>query len=181
MVSVHLLQYWSINPWLTNARLAKQAKEYEAWLPRHTQCVYFWQYTDGGNVKIGRTTNLAGRFKHFERRAGIEPGDMLLLFAQEGNKVLERQYHEKFAKYALGHEFFLPAPELLAFISKLQHDCKKIWPQPQLNLETHGKLWPEFASGPPFDHSIIESIFDGIWPPGGDGRGLTNTGPSCMV
>lgn len=77
----------------------------------HDPVVYF--VANGGRVKIGYTTNLAGRLAMLTLRAD----NVLLTLA--GGPELERALHARFAAHRQGNtEWFDMAPELFRFIAR---------------------------------------------------------------
>lgn len=77
-------------------------------------CVYFIRCNDG-LIKIGFTTNLAGR------RAAYGPGWDRVLAALPGTLAHEKACHALHADHlAKGREYFYPHPDLLAHINEIR-------------------------------------------------------------
>lgn len=82
--------------------------------------VYFAQAERNNEVKIGFSTNVSNRLYMLGNQRFTT---MRLLGWIPGGPKVEREMHAKFAEFALGHEWFEPAPELLTFAeSSLRHD-----------------------------------------------------------
>jgi hypothetical protein len=80
----------------------------------HDPTIYFIQMGERGPVKIGYSVNPATRLvtlqgAHFERLhlVGVTPG----------SRWDEELLHKKLNRFALGHEWFEPAPEVFASIT----------------------------------------------------------------
>lgn len=82
--------------------------------------VYFAQADRTGEIKIGFSTNVHNRLYLLGNQRWAT---MTLLGWVQGGPKVEREMHQKFAEFALGGEWFSPAPELLEFIStSTRHD-----------------------------------------------------------
>jgi hypothetical protein len=76
---------------------------------------YFIQAGEGGNIKIGRTTNLRSRISNLQ--IGI-PARLKLIHVVD--RDIERMCHEKFHHIKVDGEWFTPDAELLDFIHNLE-------------------------------------------------------------
>ena len=82
--------------------------------------VYFAQAERNGEVKIGFSTNVTNRLYMLGNQRWTT---MKLLGWVPGGPKVEREMHAKFGEFALGHEWFTPAPELLSFAElSTRHD-----------------------------------------------------------
>jgi hypothetical protein len=85
-----------------------------------TVAVYFAQDEFRREIKIGFSTQVQYRL-NLLGYAGFTR--VTLLGWVPGGPKVEREMHAKFAQFALGGEWFEPAPELLAFIEEsTRHD-----------------------------------------------------------
>jgi hypothetical protein len=85
-----------------------------------TVAVYFAQAKHSGEVKIGFSTNVDNRLYALANQRWTT---MTLLGWVPGGPKVEREMHAKFDAFALGHEWFNPAPELLSFVeTSTRHD-----------------------------------------------------------
>lgn len=85
--------------------------------------VYFALDERNGDIKIGFSTQVENRLYLLGSQYWTT---MKLLGWLPGGPGRERKMHAKFDAYALGHEWFEPAPELLAFIeAKTRHDAPR--------------------------------------------------------
>jgi hypothetical protein len=85
-----------------------------------TVAVYFAQSEWHRTIKIGFSTCVPNRLSMltYQKHTPVT----LLGWVAGGPKV-EREMHAKFDEFALGHEWFNPAPELLTFIeTSTRHD-----------------------------------------------------------
>lgn len=78
--------------------------------------VYFIQ-RDGGDIKIGFTTDLAKRF--FSLSESYK-GPLAVLAVLRGNRDTEKELHERFSAFRIAGEWFSPARPLLQFIRETQ-------------------------------------------------------------
>jgi hypothetical protein len=76
--------------------------------------VYFVRGGARGLIKIGTSGDIARRM---EGLTAHNPDPLELLGTMRGDRRLERQLHERFAAHQAHHEWFKPAPELVAFIA----------------------------------------------------------------
>jgi len=82
--------------------------------------VYFAQADRQKQIKIGFSTQVENRLYLLGQSRFTT---MTLLGWVPGGPKVEREMHAKFDEYSLGHEWFEPAPELLAFIKgSTRHD-----------------------------------------------------------
>ena len=78
-----------------------------------TPWTYFVQAGSDGPIKIGSTKNLAVRLRSL---ATMSPVPLTLLGIVPAN--VEETCHVRFGAFRLHGEWFAPAPELIAFITK---------------------------------------------------------------
>lgn len=97
-------------------RLPKPQIKWES--ERRPQQVYFIQAADG-SVKIGIAADPASRLATLQI-AHAHP--LKLLATCPGGAMREKAYHEHFASARLAGEWFSPAPEILAEITRLQQE-----------------------------------------------------------
>jgi hypothetical protein len=82
--------------------------------------VYFAQASRTGEVKIGFSTQVHNRLYSL---GNLRWSEMTLLGWIPGGPKRERKMHAKFDEFALGAEWFEPAPELLEFAkTSTRHD-----------------------------------------------------------
>jgi len=85
--------------------------------------VYFAQCDRNAEVKIGFSTCVPNRLYALSNQRW---SSMTLLGWVRGGPKVEREMHARFAEFAIGHEWFLPAPELLEFAkTSIRHDEPK--------------------------------------------------------
>lgn len=113
----------------------RRGESFQRWFARHTEwelaafgcrtkrpwegarpdaLVYFLR-DDTGPIKIGTTGQLGARVTQLRRRFSAS---LRLVLTVPGSFQEERALHKRFAHLALGHEWFAPAAELLAFIEE---------------------------------------------------------------
>lgn len=81
--------------------------------------VYFIRPIAGGPVKIGKTRNMAARLREVQANS---PALLEVLWVvSNAPQGLERQLHQKFAKYRLHGEWFEDGPEIQGYIAELQN------------------------------------------------------------
>jgi len=78
--------------------------------------VYFLQLVPQGYIKIGFSGDPISRRKQLQ--VGIE-GDLVPLVAVPGSLYLERQLHQVFSFASIGGEWFMPLPDLIDHIERL--------------------------------------------------------------
>lgn len=82
--------------------------------------VYFARAERQGEIKIGFSTQVQSRLYHLGNQRFT---NVTLLGWKRGGPAMERKMHERFKEFALGREWFEPAPELLDYLeSKTRHD-----------------------------------------------------------
>ena len=78
------------------------------WAPHRLRFVYFAER--GGFLKVGSSNNVPARMRVLEARLlAVEPGGFQHEFA----------LHRRFAEHSIGHEWFVDAPEIRAYIAGL--------------------------------------------------------------
>jgi hypothetical protein len=77
--------------------------------------VYFIQSQGNGNIKIGRTRNIQGRFNTLNV-ASPDPLELLGVIPTDDSVGLELKIHKMFSHAHVHSEWFYPAMELLDFI-----------------------------------------------------------------
>lgn len=93
------------------SREVREARQRGEHLTPH---VYF--ITSGTAIKIGTSRHPARRLAVMQTG---HPGKLELLATCEGDAKVERAYHQRFAVFRQGGEWFAPAPEILAEIARL--------------------------------------------------------------
>jgi len=112
-----------INEWILLGRLidTNYFKDYPNYKSIY---IYFIQHIDTKAIKIGTTIHPYTRYKTlYSRYKGIK-----LLTIIKGGYNIERKLHRKFKDFKIesntfnSREWFLPSPELLNYINKLEDD-----------------------------------------------------------
>lgn len=81
--------------------------------------VYFIQGGEGSPIKIGYASDCYLRLNNLQ---SATPVTLRILTSAPGTKEAERALHAKFAKQALGREWFTPTPDIFAEIEKIKAD-----------------------------------------------------------
>ena len=77
---------------------------------------YFAKGLWTGRIKIGRSTD---PWRRVNELIGVRNGEEAELLCALRGRHLERKYHNRFAEYHDGNEWFTPAPDILAEIERL--------------------------------------------------------------
>ena len=85
----------------------------------HDEWVYFVRGETTGHIKIGYSTDCANRIVQLQNGA---PERLVMICTTHGDRRLEKQLHERFAKDRVHGEWFAPSAELLDFIDEIQED-----------------------------------------------------------
>lgn len=94
--------------------------------------VYFIEDSASGHIKIGYSTNIAGRLKELQ---GASAARLKLLCSIPGTRETERFFHRTFSSSRIRGEWFAVTPEMTALIATLSagnacdRDCD-ILPEP---------------------------------------------------
>jgi predicted nucleic acid-binding Zn ribbon protein len=85
----------------------------------HDEWVYFVRGESTGHIKIGYSTGCSSRLAQLQASA---PERLVMVCTIHGDRRLEKQLHERFAKDRIHGEWFAPSAELLDFIDEIQED-----------------------------------------------------------
>lgn len=124
--------------------------------------IYFVQQGDYGPVKIGLAKNV---LKRLDGLLNGSPLELHLRAVMPGDRAVERQMHQRFAKHHIRGEWFQPDPEIVMFIDgvpkALLRDLKfrrrlrkpitkaqaqKIWNDSSLRWQEARSLMPGWSS-----------------------------------
>lgn len=94
--------------------------------------IYFVQEDPDGPIKIGCSTDPSRRLNTLQTG---QPRSLELLAVLPGDRELEKQIHERCARFCIRGEWFEPAQELLDFI--YENSTNRVEPQP----DGTARLW----------------------------------------
>jgi len=116
--------------------------------------VYFAQADRTGEIKIGFSTDVHNRLYLL---GNLHSTAMALLGWVPGGPKVEREMHAKFAVFALGREWFSPAPEVMSFIAaSTRHDA------PPTVLPKYGRItdmgYDDLVSSERYYSGLVEPL-----------------------
>lgn len=85
----------------------------------HEPSVYFVQAGKDGPIKIGHTNNITRRMMNMQQGNHLK---LRLLRKRPGSRRDEKAFQDQFAHHRISGEWFVPAQELLDFITNDEKD-----------------------------------------------------------